>query len=329
MKVFFYPFSANRESSNPFGFNFVSSLAEQGVDVVNYKKQITRYSVFDMFLMKSDAYILNWIEDLPNRKFGNLLAIMFLSFFFIQRLRGKKFVWVFHNIESHYKENALSRRIKKSLINHAYFFITLSGKGRAILSQKTKKNIIFLNHPINSDLLSIEAKPSKKSYDVLIWGSIIRYKGILEFLQYLHDKGMSERFRVLVVGGCKDVSYFEELSKLTSSTIEIEKRMADFAEVKGLIQQSKFVLFPYIGNSVSSSGALIDTITMGGNSVGPCVGAFEDLQKEGVCFTYQNYEELIQIISSDKHIKSDKIKTFNDNNTWEQFASVVKNELVK
>ncbi|WP_194968036.1 hypothetical protein [Klebsiella pneumoniae] len=48
-----------------------------------------------------------------------------------------------------------------------------------------------------------------------------------------------------------------------------------------LIEDSKCVLFPYKSGSISSSGALMDTIALGGVAIGPDVGAFKDLEKKG------------------------------------------------
>ena len=95
------------------------------------------------------------------------------------------------------------------------------------------------------------------------------------------------------------------------------------------MQHSKYVLFPYTGDCVSSSGALIDTIALGGCPIGPNKGAFKDLAEEGVCTVYQDYDELFSILGKPSHFNNSKMTEFSARNSWDAFADILYKNLQK
>ena len=160
---------------------------------------------------------------------------------------------------------------------------------------------------------------SGRSDEILIWGNILPYKGVLEFISSpaVRVAGLNVR----IVGRCKDPGMAKDIEKAVAecdsaefvgsysngseslrSKIIFENRAADFDELASLVSSSKFVLFPYLPGSVSSSGVLMDTLAMGGNPVGPAVGAFADLSRENVCFVYGSEAEMIEILVADEAV---------------------------
>ena len=109
--------------------------------------------------------------------------------------------------------------------------------------------------------------------------------------------------------------------------ISYSDRRLEFKELENLIKGSRYVVFPYIGGSVSSSGALIDTIAMGGNPVGPNKGAFKDIAEEGVCYVYNDYAELVSILENDMKISKQSVLTFIRDNSWDNFVKSIIDEL--
>ena len=71
---------------------------------------------------------------------------------------------------------------------------------------------------------------------------------------------------------------------------------------------------------MSSSGVLMDTLAMGGNPVGPAVGAFADLSRENVCFVYGSEAEMIEILKSDRSVNPGVLRDFIARNTWHSYA---------
>ncbi len=126
--------------------------------------------------------------------------------------------------------------------------------------------------------------------------------------------------KIFIVGKCKDLQLSEQLITCCNSNIRYENRRAGYAEIKALMSKAKYVLFPYLSGSVSSSGALIDTIVLGGTPVGPNLGAFKDLAEEGVCLVYDDYAGLLDILSGNRTIDDLKRKDFIAQNTWDSFA---------
>lgn len=84
-------------------------------------------------------------------------------------------------------------------------------------------------------------------------------KVLLNF--YLIRKSKNE-FKIRIVGTCVDSELDKRIKKLTNSNVVYENRRASFGEIAKQVCLSKYVLFPYVGNSISSSGALIDTLVL-------------------------------------------------------------------
>ena len=160
------------------------------------------------------------------------------------------------------------------------------------------------------------------SDEVLIWGNILPYKGVLEFVS--SPAVRSAGLKVRIVGRCKDASLAIAIEKAVAqcngSTIIFENRAADFEELATLIRSSRHVLFPYLPGSVSSSGVLMDTLSMGGNPVAPAIGAFADLARENVCQVYGSEAEMIEILKSDRRINPETLRSFISRNSWQAYA---------
>ncbi|MFI3265408.1 MAG: hypothetical protein SNG38_06275 [Rikenellaceae bacterium] len=339
MNIYFYPNVLLKKSTtaNPFARNFIEYLSCEDVCITNKPGAKSYNNLHDMVEHHSDTdvYILNWIEDLPYLQLGFIQSIIFALFFYAQKFRGKKFVWVYHNLDSHKGGKIGGKQLRNILIKGCDMFITLSQQAHDTLSEKSNKKVLFLNHPINPDLLKIRDitidDTCKKSpqYDILIWGIITQYKGIIEFLEFIYKNGFESRYKILIIGKCKDKNYESQIFNLCNDNIKFENRRVDFPELKEKIANSKIVLFPYVGESISSSGALIDTITLNGRSVGSHKGAFIDLEKRKVCSTYKNYEDIIDILSNGVNIKHSDIDSFIADNSWRSFAKSVIKELKK
>jgi len=64
-------------------------------------------------------------------------------------------------------------------------------------------------------------------------------------------------------------------------------------------------------------------LSLKANIIGPDIAAFKDLKHEGIINTYNNFDELIEIIDREINIKQtnrDKIRKFIENNTWLKFG---------
>ncbi|SBN32784.1 conserved hypothetical protein [Klebsiella variicola] len=332
MNIYFYPPPRNDEAkvvNNPYCQEFIDSL---NTDFNINKKSKCSVDILDFFFssFKSDVVILNWIENVATKRFAIIQFIIAVFIFMVLRVRDVKIIWVMHNIFPHKGKNKLVKLMLHLLYNQSDIIITHSRQAEDFLkgNKKTKGEIIFVHHPINNSLINIKSPLYKinkenKKYDAIIWGTIEPYKGILEFLKFYSSTKTINIDKMLIIGRCKNESYFQELLNYCPNNIEIHNRKVDFSELALLIEDSKCVLFPYKSGSISSSGALMDTIALGGLAIGPDVGAFKDLEKEGVCKTFSNYSEIGGLIENIEDIYSDNLSNFIKDNTWKNFGEYI------
>lgn len=316
---YIYPTLSKKGSLNPYLTDFSHALSEKA-NVVNADRD-ANYPMLDLIksVRDSDVYIFNWIENLPFRRYGRIQAAIFLLFVFpFLKLRKARIYWVFHNFSSHEGKSYFSDAIKKLMLRQSDVIITHSYEAFEYLRLNTVRSVktLFVNHPIKKREIPRVAEPNK--YDILIWGSIMPYKGIVEFLQYL--KNVECSFKVKIVGKCKDEDYVRKIDSLTTNEVSFENRIVPFEELGCLVRESRFVLFPYLKQSVSSSGALMDTLSFGGSPIGPARGAFLDMERDGLCYTFDSYNDILDIVEKKSVISFDRIEKFISENTWGKFA---------
>ncbi len=327
-KIYFYPISARNDkivSFNPYTFDFVDSI-EQFFTIVN-KSKPSKKGIFDIYkyLFRIDYILFNWIEDLPEKKGGFSQTVFFFIFMAISKLTGIKIVWVMHNRLSHSKKHKwLKNLIFNQLISKSDFIITHSSEGISYgesLRKGSKNRIHYFPHPIKDRRKLSTTEPK---YDILIWGTISPYKGILEFLELMHKAKREKSYKTLIIGKSNDKDYFKSLLQFESENIIIKEAFMDDNSLQELISQAKIVLFTYAKSSILSSGALMDSIGFGGRVVGPQVGAFADLAKDGIISTFTESDEMFTVIddvlAKEPNIANPPIDLFLQQNSWNMFA---------
>lgn len=232
---------------------------------------------------------------------------------------------MFHNMHPHQGENVLSGKIQTILYDSADLVISHSREAAAFAKNKAKGKVLYVCHPVKP--LHLKSVETIMDSDVLIWGTISPYKGVEEFLREVRERNSD--LSIYIVGKCSEPLLVESIQKLCGKNVLFENRRASFEELAGLIQHTKYVLFPYTGDCVSSSGALIDTIALGGLPIGPNKGAFKDLAQEGVCVTYQDYDELFSILGKSSISDKSKIEDFIMKNSWNTFTDFLYENLQK
>lgn len=316
--LYYFPSASQNSYSNPYSIYYKKAL-EPYFNVLEKKNEPAK--ILSWSFLKSafiaDVFIVNWLESIPFLRLGYIQYLLVLCGLKIICWRKKKIVWMFHNIHPHQGNNKYSKKIQNILFKQATLIISHSKEATKYARQKTEKEVIYKCHPISTILV----KPFKKKVnqcDVLIWGTILPYKGIYEFVS---DKEIqNSNLRIRIIGKCLDTELCDKIKSQCNKYITFENRRIDFEELAACCKQSRYVLFPYVGNCVSSSGALIDTIALGGTPIGPHIGAFKDLAKEGVCLTYTDYGNLILILKKNIII-SDALKNdFMNHNSWQEFA---------
>lgn len=327
-KLFLFPI---RSTTNPYINNFYNALSPF-FDMAQKGKRAQNNARFKLLInsFSSDIYCLNWIESIAGSLSGFILFLVsFLALFFI-KIGNNKIIWMFHNIHPHTGENIYSKIIQRFLFNYADLIVTHSCQAAEYAKMHAKNKVLYYCHPFSP--LNINIKDfdgNTESVDIFIWGNILPYKGIPEFIEKMEKYPLNKSIKIL--GFCRDQALDQRIRTIVerNPNIKYENRRAEFSEIAVMIKRSKYVLFPYSGGSVSSSGALIDTIQLGGIPVGPNMGAFRDLNSEGLCLVYNDYDELFRILNSEIKLDEFRRVSFINNNTWEDFAKQISNIIYK
>lgn len=291
----------------------------------------------------ADVFILSFVETIAFHRLAFVQYLMARLSFLVMRLRGRKMVFIFHNPRPHKGENRMSRSLTKAQLVQSCLVVTHSRDtaefARELLAGYGCRadKVRYICHPVapacprpalrSGAVIQTESveTPSAGGDCILIWGNILPYKGVLEFVSSPAVRAAG--LKVRIVGRCRDEKLASAIMKAVSecgregcTEIVFENRSADFEELASLVRRSKFVLFPYLKGSVSGSGVLMDTLAMGGNPVGPAVGAFADLATEEVCRIYGSEEEMIEILKSDGGIDPETLNDFIARNSWHAYA---------
>jgi beta-1,4-mannosyltransferase len=153
---------------------------------------------FFVYLRRTDFLVLNWIEDLPDKKFGRLQVYALILQLMILKMLNKKIVWVLHNKLSHYPGNReLKNRLQMKLAKWSDFILTHTEEGLNYLQffyPEFKAKVLVVQHPVKENIVRMDSKPA---YDVIIWGSLLRYKGIHKFLKYLYEQKLEDDLKFL------------------------------------------------------------------------------------------------------------------------------------
>ena len=370
--------SANRKSGYPNRYFVVlkENLAEY-FDVLDSGNEpyLTQGWALLKHSFKADIFLLSFVETIAFHKLAFIQYLMVRLSFLVMRLRRGRIVFIFHNPRPHKGENWMSRSLTRMQLTQSCLVVSHSCEtaafARALLSEYgcSPDKVRYICHPIvdpsasvggvagcasagAGSSVSVAAVASSfcasaaglasatPSDEVLIWGNILPYKGVLEFVSSPAVRAAG--LKVRIVGRCKDASLASAIVKavgqcdagqsaegstsvdgsdyLHRTRIVFENRAADFEELAVLIRSSRHVLFPYLPGSVSSSGVLMDTLSMGGNPVGPAIGAFADLARENVCDVYGSEAEMIEILKSDRRVNPETLRDFISRNSWQAYA---------
>lgn len=329
-KFYFYPkiILKSTDIQNSYSVDFENAVALHH-EVVN--KEPNSKGVFDFFkyLSTTDVYLFNWIEDIPRRKMGKLQVLFFVLFMRLAKIRRKKIIWILHNKYSHnVSKNRWTDFMFKTMMKNADLILTHSNEGIEFAKKKYPKyvhKIEYEIHPIKSKIAS-EALPKK--YDFLFWGSIHPYKDIVKFLEFIKTQNVIDASKILIVGRCYDEDYEKLLRATLNADMVFEDKFYDMAEIAKFAAQSKYVLFTYNANSVLSSGALMDSLRMNAQIIGPNHGAFKDLSNLPVVHVFDDYEDILTIYNTGSEDQESLEQAMNDffvANSWSQFGDKIQN----
>jgi hypothetical protein len=213
----------------------------------------------------------------------------------------------------------------RQMLKKSDLIITHAREGLSLIPEG--KKACFQHHPVTISPLD-PGPPKAFSYDIIIWGTIYPYKGITTFLNFLEQKGIIGKYRILIAGKIVTQTLADELLayhqkydnlELINGYIE-EKRLIE------LVRASRIALFTYHSESILSSGALMDSLSYGATIVGPSVGAFNDLHELGLIETYTDFNSLVGVVDrllslpGEDPSRQEKLAGFMSANSWSEFS---------
>ncbi|MFD2035780.1 hypothetical protein ACFSKL_13335 [Belliella marina] len=324
--IYIYPKVINKNliAPNPYIEDLEKALGRK-FNIVN--KNTLKYGVLELFqhFPKTDTYLLNWFEDVFKRKYGKFQVLFFIFFIIIKKLSNKKIVWILHNKYGKDKgKKSLTDLMYDLLMKHSDLIITHSNEGINFVEENFpahKAKVHYLIHPINDPFPQVKSLAIE--YDILIWGSIQPYKGILEFLKFVNSNADLSHLKILIVGKCNNLAYLDQLKQEFTPQVKLINEVLPLEDISVLAQKCKFILFPYHSTTLLSSGVLIDSLRMNTKIIGPNSGAFKDLSYLNDVIVYGDFEEFKEIILEKNESKFDisENKIFCLENSWNAFSS--------
>lgn len=313
---------------NPYIQDFIDALNRQeGIKVVNPAHKNPLLSILSPKHW-GDAFIFNWFESIPDFKYGLIQSVIAIFFLAIIKLSGRKVIWILHNKQPHVQRYGILKRFLAKLIaKNADLIITHAKDGIELIREKHPyaiDKVHFLHHPTKNRLDYLKHHSPEKTYDVLIWGAIAKYKGVTEFIDYLH-RHPEEKMNVCVIGKCASTELYNKLTHMLPANVTLIHERASFDKLAEYISRSHFVLMPYFSRSILSSGILMDSLSFGVKIIGPHTGSFKDYSYETLInvYTFKEFGDIYPIVEKEKatSISLENYQQFLEENNWEAFAT--------
>lgn len=325
-RIYMYPKNdyATLESPNPYVLHMEDSLSEKHTIINKYPNTKGVIELF-FYLFRTDIFFFNWIEDVAVKRYGKIQAILFPFFLILAKLLRKKIIWVLHNKYSHEKSNKRWTKFGFELmIRNSDLILTHSNAGVEFIKDRFPRHsdkVKYIVHPVEN-MITVDRNAVKK-YDILIWGTIHPYKGVIDFLRFAGNSRDYDNIKIMISGICPDYKEHEELIGLLNDQIHHINEFQDIDKVAELACQSRFVLFTYNSESILSSGSLMDSIRMGSVVIGPDKGAFRDLRDCSFIKTFITFDDIAAIVKNTDYDPDACLKDIEDfcqHNTWDLFG---------
>jgi hypothetical protein len=330
--AYLYPVTARYDSDivNPYMDDFQKCLYSE-ISFLNIQKPSST-GIIDLikYYFRVDYIFLHWPENIPDRKYGLLQSFFLLLVLILTRFTRKKIVWTMHNRVSNARTNLfLKKLLFKSLIRNSTKIVTHASDGLQIVEKtlrRASKKVFVVPHPVKvpKDLPLVE---EQSDVDILIWGTIVEYKGIDKFLEYLHDSGNINKFNILMAGKVLNDDYYKKIKGLLGERTKLINDYLDKSELIQIAGKSKVILFPYSKAGVLSSGVLMDSLSWKRTILGPEVGAFKDCADQKIIFSYKDFDDLVgkveDILNNKIKIEQEVLSEFLIDNTWSNFSKKI------
>lgn len=330
-KIYIYPSPYIKiGGDNPYLKNLKNSLKGLFKIINDNSKRIHGEIGVLRNINNADLFYFNWIENRPNKKFGFFRFILIILILNIIKLNPKKSIlWTHHNLSSHNGNNWMVDYLFSWLSKNSNYVIAHSIQTFTEMKlYNRKKPILYFPHPVFTSVKNQNSSKKDKEYDILIWGKMSSYKGILEFIKYANNDNTLRKYKIALAGKFVDYHYYNSVVSQANENVIIFNKHFSNSEIEQLHYKSRYVLFSYNNKSVLNSGVLADSIGYRHTGIiGPNKGAFKDMSEKKIIFTFKKYEDILNIISSGEFKDFNLIDHFSKKHTWCIFGKYLENNL--
>lgn len=314
------------ETKHPYVSALVNSL-QLNFNVINYGKKLDK-GILDTrkYFSNSEIFFFNWVENL-----SWLQTLIFLSFFLTAKIFNKKIAWAHHNIHPHAKDSLKSKLFIKFLSKNCDFVVLHTRESLNYIKPGRRNKFCYYFHPFFTPANEGVAPLTGKKYEVLIWGTMRKSKGLEDFFNYLKEKNLLNKYKIKVIGKFESKEYYNDfISKYSGTNIQFQNCFIEKQLLEQLHNESEYVFFPYTGGSVLNSGALVTSLPFKATIIGPAKGAFKELKEEGLILNYNSFSDVINLLEKkEEKIDMQRVELFCKQHTWKGFSDYFKSEIEK
>jgi glycosyltransferase involved in cell wall biosynthesis len=293
MKCFVFPPLVFIKNDNEYLSKLFQCIADIGfvVNDKNYHNGI--WSLFNSLFKNYDLIYLNWygLSGYSGLK-GIIVEVFHFLVFIVYLLKGGKIVFVIHNFNPH-KGRLYFRFFHDFYYKNSNLLICHSTIVYNFIGSVNFNKTAVIPHPTKPELLDLIKKGDDDfSYDFLVWGSMIEYKGIKEIVMTF--KNYYSNYKLAIVGKCSDVQLAIWLKKMTSGTnIHIDLQNIDDDSIIEYHQRSQYILFNYLPDSAIISGSVMFSLSLGSRICVRRGTQYSCLSDLGCIFLFDSIDTLV------------------------------------
>jgi hypothetical protein len=323
-RVILYPDSnVEKTSPNPFIRDFKNHLRTQDLNFIDNEVGLHPILFLLKNIFRAKIVVLNWFENVPTYNYGPLQFAVAYFLLLIYKLTSVDVIWFYHNKGIHDSKMHSKFGINMALIIErkglklSKRVISFSDEVLNLIPEYKHKLSVFY-HPVKNNLQNNNYCSTNYDFDVLIWGEINPYKGVLDYLEFRNEE--LHQPKILVYGRCVDENYKEKLLKYQDDNTHFIFEFIKHEDIINLRGKVKKVLITHLADSVLCSATLADSLSYGYSVIGPNIGAFRDLSnnKDVDVETYDDYGQILEHIGSCKNDLD--YSKFIRENSWTEFS---------
>ena len=296
-KLFVFPYNDDNDYQNLY----VKDL-EDTHDVFKIRNE----DIFPLIYISKDAFlIIEWLSPycISNNSFVSFLkSCLFISQ--VIYIKIFKNVTVIQNIHNH-SDHEIRSPIIEYLLKHAlarlanklrFFSYSSLNSYTKIYGGKSKSNVSY--HPIYK---RPEFREEKKHFDLIFFGNIRKYKGILSYLNSVFLDKLSKNNHNILLAGRLHESIDIEKYDLSHKSLKCDFSFISNGLLNKYLGRSRYIFLPY--DEITTSGVLYLAMAHDIPVIVRPLPFFVEILGTEYPFFYHNDENILNILNNKLEIE--------------------------